>query len=111
MPQNRVLIIEDNPDAAEALVMLLRAAGHTVATAASGIEGLETAREFHPGVVVSDIRLPGALDGLELASRPKADPALRDALLVGLSGFAGPEQRGLALRAGFDHYLAKPVDP
>lgn len=111
MPGNRVLIVEDDPDAAQALAMLLRAAGHDVAIAASGGDGLDAARAFRPDVVISDVHLPGGLDGLEFARRIRSEPTLRDVLLVAMSGLVEAESRELGRRAGFDHYLAKPADP
>lgn len=111
MRASRVLVVEDNQDAAQALAMLLRASGHAVATASSGDEGLEAARSFRPDVVISDVRLPGGIDGFELARRIKSDPSLRDVLLVAMSGLTEPEPRESARSAGFDHYLAKPADP
>lgn len=111
MSGRRVLIIEDNPDAAEALAMMLRGAGHSVAVAASGLEGLAVARAFRPEVVVCDIRLPGELDGIQVARALRSQSAGRGAVLIGLSGLDEPSRRALAVEAGFDHYLVKPAEP
>jgi PAS domain S-box-containing protein len=103
----RVLIIEDNVDAAESLRELLELSGHEIAVAYSGPEGLERARGFKPEVVLCDIGLPG-MDGYEVARRLRADEALRETLLVALSGYALPEDVERARQAGFERHLAKP---
>jgi PAS domain S-box-containing protein len=105
----RVLVIEDNADAADSLREVLELSEHAVEIAASGPEGLEKARSFHPEVVLCDIGLP-LMDGFEVASRMRADPHLRSTLLVALSGYAGPEDVEKARAAGFDRHVAKPVD-
>jgi len=111
MTTRRVLIIEDNPDAADALAMLLRAAGHDVTTALSGEDGLERARHQSPDLVICDIRLTGGTDGLSVARRLRSDPATARTMLIALSGLSGPEERAGALAAGFDEFILKPADP
>ena len=105
----RVLVIEDNADAAETLKDALELSDHIVEVAGSGAEGLEMARGFAPDVVLCDIGLPG-MDGYEVAKAIRADPQLRSVWLVALSGYALPEDVERAKGAGFDRHLAKPPD-
>lgn len=107
----RILIIEDNEDAAESLRMLLDLTGHTVAVAHSGPEGVETARQFNPEVVLCDIGLPGGMNGYDVARVMRQDPVLRDVGLVALTGYGQEEDQALAREAGFDRHIVKPVDP
>jgi CheY-like chemotaxis protein len=108
--RRRVLIVEDNVDAAETLRDVLELDGHEVAVAFRGTDGLADARTLQPDVVLCDLGLPG-LDGYEVARALRADPACAGIFLVALSGYALPEDRQRALDAGFDRHLAKPVDP
>ncbi len=103
----RVLVIEDNEDAAESLKDALELFGHEVALAANGPAGLLQARAFSPDVVLCDIGLPG-MDGYAVAKAMREDPGLRGARLIALSGYALPEDVRKALAAGFDEHLAKP---
>ena len=103
----RVLIIEDNIDAANSLREALELGGHEVAVAYDGPDGLAKAREFRPEVVFCDIGLPG-MDGFEVARAFRADQALNAAFLVALSGYALPEDLQRASEAGFHRHLAKP---
>lgn len=105
----RVLIIEDNVDAAELLRDLLQLGDHTVALAFSGPDGLDCARSFRPDVVLCDIGLP-TMDGYAVAAAIRADPELADTCLIALSGYAQPEDIRRATTAGFDHHVAKPPD-
>jgi PAS domain S-box-containing protein len=103
----RVLVIEDNVDAAESLKDVLEFHEHTVELAFTGPEGIEKARAFQPDVVLCDIGLPG-MDGYEVARAMRADPALRGARLVALTGYAAPDDVAKSRDAGFDVHLAKP---
>jgi signal transduction histidine kinase/ActR/RegA family two-component response regulator len=105
-----VLVVEDNPDTAESLMMLLELLGHRVRVAPDGIAALELARANAPDVMLVDIGLPG-IDGYEVARRVRRDPALKDIVLVALTGYGRDEDKQTAARAGFDHHLVKPVDP
>jgi PAS domain S-box-containing protein len=103
----RVLIIEDNIDAAGSLKEALELDGHEVEVAYDGPEGLTKARAFQPEVVLCDIGLPG-MDGYEVARAFRADDALAGAFLVALTGYALPEDLQRAEDAGFERHLAKP---
>ncbi|WP_242334808.1 MULTISPECIES: ATP-binding protein [Anaeromyxobacter] len=104
----RVLVIEDNADAAEMLRDLLSGAAHEVAVAPDGRAGIALARATRPDLVLCDIGLP-LVDGYEVARALRGDPELATTLLVALSGYALPDDVEKAARAGFDRHLAKPV--
>jgi len=106
----RILVIEDNADAADSMTVLLRMAGHEVLLADTGSAGLELARELRPDVVLCDIGLPGGLDGYAVARALRADPALATTRLVAVTGYGRAEDQGRAREAGFDVHLTKPVD-
>ena len=109
-PRLRVLVVEDNADAAEMLAILLREDGDEVRLARDGVSGLSEARDFQPEVVLCDLGLPG-LSGFEVAARLHEQPECRGALLVALSGYGRDDDRRESQLAGFDHHLTKPVDP
>lgn len=106
----RVLVIEDNQDAAETLQMLLELAGHDAEVAYDGRTGIDAARAKRRDVVICDIGLPGSVDGYAVARALRADPGATPSLLVALSGYSQEEDRRLARDAGFDVHLAKPAD-
>ncbi|HEY2291497.1 MAG TPA: CheR family methyltransferase [Thermoanaerobaculia bacterium] len=106
----RCLVIEDNVDAAESLALLLQLSGHEAEVAFDGVSGVEKARSFHPDVVLCDIGLPGGLDGHGVARAFRADPELKFAFLIALTGYGQEEDRRRALEAGFDAHLTKPAD-
>ena len=108
-PARRILVVDDNADAALALSRLLEASGHTVFQAYDGPSSLKAASDHEPDVVLLDIGLPG-LDGYEVAKRMRQDPALSQVLLIALSGYCQEEDRQRSRNAGFDHHLAKPTD-
>ncbi|MGC4118005.1 MAG: PAS domain-containing protein [Myxococcales bacterium] len=105
----RVLVIEDNTDAAESLREALELDGHEVAVAAEGQDGVAKARALRPDVVICDIGLPG-MNGYEVARTLRADPAMQRTTLVALSGYAQPEDLERSRAAGFFRHLAKPPD-
>jgi signal transduction histidine kinase/ActR/RegA family two-component response regulator len=107
----RVLVVDDNRDAAESLAMVLELAGYEVRTAGDGERALAVAREFRPEAVLLDISMPGALDGYAVARRLRQDPGMEGALLVAITGYGTPEDVARARDAGFDSHLAKPADP
>jgi len=104
----RILVVDDNRDAAESLAALLRLEGHDAATAFDGHEALTAVRLLQPQVILLDIGLPG-MNGYEVAQRLRA--AGSPARLVALTGYGQPEDRERAQRAGFHQHLVKPVDP
>ena len=104
----RVLVVDDNLDAAEGLAMLLTLKGHQVSTAYDGQGALDRARELQPDVVLLDIGLP-RLDGFEVARRLREEHPRRRMLLVALTGYGQERDRLRAREAGFDHHLLKPV--
>jgi signal transduction histidine kinase/ActR/RegA family two-component response regulator len=106
----RVLAIEDNVDAADALAELLELWGYNARIAHSGQAGVAIAREFQPQVVIVDIGLPG-MDGYDVARRLREEDATANAILVALTGYGHNEDRARARTAGFDRHLTKPVDP
>jgi two-component system CheB/CheR fusion protein len=106
--KRRILLVDDNVDAVESLAMLLRAAGHDVATAYDAPSALRRIEECKPQLAVLDIGLPG-MDGYELAREIRARPHLRDVVLVALTGYGKLEDRRRSLEMGFDHHLVKPA--
>jgi len=107
----RVLVIEDNIDAADSMKTLLEVGGHEVTVAYTGPAGLEAAHRFRPEVVFCDIGLPSGLDGYGVARAMRADPTLNSAYLIALTGYGQEEDRRLAAAVGFNLHLVKPVDP
>jgi PAS domain S-box-containing protein len=105
----RVLIVEDNPDVAETLAMIVRAAGHAVWVEYAPLAALEAAQTIAPDVCLLDIGLP-EMNGYELAAQLRATPHGKAATLVAITGYGRAEDRAAALHAGFDHHLVKPVD-
>ena len=106
----RVLLIDDNADAAESLAQLLALSGHDARTAGDGVHGIELAQEFHPDVVFCDLGLPG-MNGYDVARELRSLPFGRDIVLAALTGFGQPSDREKTAEAGFDAHLVKPVDP
>jgi PAS domain S-box-containing protein len=107
---HRILVVEDNEDAADSLRLVLEMLGHDVALARSGEEGVEVAARFHPDVVLSDIGLEGGMSGYDLARALRASPDLRRARLVAVTGYGQADDRRRALEAGFDEHIVKPFD-
>ncbi len=109
-PPRRVLVVDDNVDAAESLAMLLRVGRHDVRTAQDGATALQVAEAFRPEVVLLDLGLP-RMDGFEVARRLREQEGVEKALLVALTGHGQEEDRRRSLEAGFDAHLVKPADP
>ncbi|HVI04220.1 MAG TPA: ATP-binding protein [Enhygromyxa sp.] len=105
--RRRILVIEDNVDAALSLKEALELSGHDVVVEHDGLAGIAMARAWRPEVVLCDIGLP-AMSGYEVAKALRSDPLLRDIFLIALTGYALPEDREKATQAGFDGHLAKP---
>lgn len=106
----RILVVDDNEDVADSLSMLLRMDGHEVRTEYRGANAVNTAAEFSPEVILSDIGMP-EIDGYEVARRLREEPRCAGATLIALTAWARPGDRELSREAGFDHHLAKPADP
>ncbi|HXS28828.1 MAG TPA: response regulator [Steroidobacteraceae bacterium] len=106
----RILVADDNHDAAQSLALMLSMDGHEVRTAGDGLEALREAEDFHPQLVVLDIGMP-KLDGYETARRLRERPWAAHTRLFALTGWGQEEDRERARRAGFDQHLVKPVDP
>ncbi len=107
--ERRILVVDDDVDAAEALGELLRDYGHDVATAHDGSQALEHARLHRPDVVLLDISMPD-MNGYDVAKRMRCELGLGEALIIALSGHGEDRHRHLARAAGFDHHVTKPVD-
>jgi CheY-like chemotaxis protein len=110
VPALRILIIEDNQDAAETLGDLLTLFGHQAEIAHSGAGGVDLARRRRPDLVLCDIGLPG-MDGYAVARELRADPRTAPIRLIALTGYGREADRDRAANAGFDLHLVKPVGP
>jgi CheY-like chemotaxis protein len=108
--RRRVLVVDDNADAAEMMAMLLELEGHDVRIAHDAESALTVAGEFTPDVGLFDIGLPDT-DGYELARRVRGDQRLVDMYLVAVTGWGQDEDRRRATEAGFDSHLTKPAAP
>jgi CheY-like chemotaxis protein len=108
--RRKVLLVEDNPDAAAALADLLELWGYQVVVAADSEAALEALEGFAPRILLVDIGLPG-MDGYELARRLRKHPPLARARFIALTGYGQEADRHRSAAAGFDHHLTKPVDP
>jgi signal transduction histidine kinase/ActR/RegA family two-component response regulator len=106
----RILVVEDNADAAATMRDFLELSGHEVELATSGADGIQVARLFHPEVVLCDLGLPG-MNGFEVAEELRRDPSTRSARLIAVTGYGRDEDRRRSKAAGFDLHLTKPVDP
>jgi len=106
----RILVVEDNEDAAATMRDFLELSGHEVELASSGSDGIQAARDFHPEVVLCDLGLPG-MDGYEVAAALRSDPETASARLIAVTGYGREEDRRKSKEAGFDIHLTKPVDP
>jgi len=102
----RVLVVDDNNDSAESLAIQLRMMGHVVATAHDGVEAIDRAATFQPGVVLLDLGLPG-LNGYQAMRRIRAGRT--GVMIVALTGWGNPEDLRRSAAAGFDAHLVKPV--
>jgi len=107
---SRVLIVDDNQDAANSMAMLVEALGGTARAAYDAISGLDALGEFQPDVVVMDIGMPG-IDGYEMCRRIRLRPSGRHIVVIALTGWGHPQDKQRALDVGFDAHLTKPVDP
>jgi len=106
----KVLVVEDNLDAAETVGALLTVFGHEVQIAHNVPDALKRAESFRPDVVLCDIGLPG-MSGYELAQAFRNSPTLRATYLIAMTGYGQEDDKRRALESGFDHHLTKPADP
>jgi CheY-like chemotaxis protein len=106
----RVLVVDDNRDAADSLAVLLRLHGHEVRVAYEGPAALAASAEFGPDLVLLDLGMPG-MDGYEVARRLRQSPAFAGRVLAALTGWGQEADRMRTREAGFDHHLVKPADP
>jgi PAS domain S-box-containing protein len=106
----RLLVVDDNQDAADSFAMLLRLQGHEVRVAHSGPAALEMTKDYAPDVAFLDIGMPG-MDGYEVARRIRQQPGLEEVVLAALTGWGQQEDRRRTAEAGFDHHLVKPPEP
>ncbi len=105
----RILVVDDNRDAADSLGTLLSMIGHEVYTAYDGLEAVGAAAAFQPDVVLLDIGLP-KLNGYEAARRIREQDGGPDVVLIALTGWGQEEDRRRSEEAGFDHHMTKPVE-
>ena len=108
-PSLRILVVDDNRDAADSLAMLLRATGNDIRTAYDGLDAVQVASEFRPEVVLLDIGLP-KIDGHEVAQRIRKEPWGRQMCLIAVTGWSDETDRARSRASGFNHHLVKPLD-
>jgi CheY-like chemotaxis protein len=109
-PQSRrVLVVDDNRDAADSLAMMLSLAGHETRTAYDGLEAVQAAAGFRPDVVLLDIGMP-KMNGYEAARHLRSQSWGKGMALIALTGWGQEDDKRRALEAGFDHHLTKPVE-
>jgi PAS domain S-box-containing protein len=109
-PRRRILVVDDNADAALTVGTLLRAWGHDVHTVFNGAAALEEARSFRPEIVLLDIGMPG-MSGYDVARELRAHPIDPGTIIVALTGYGRESDRERSFEAGFDYHLTKPPDP
>lgn len=106
----KVLVADDNRDAADTLAMLLEMNGHQVSVAHGGEAALQAANRDYPHAVILDIGMPD-VSGHEVARRIRAEAWGRDAFLVAVTGWGQDDDKARTSAAGFNHHLTKPIDP
>lgn len=106
----RILVIEDNLDSAEVLQTFLEIHGHEIIVKSTAAEGLESARQVAPDLIICDISLSGDLDGYDVATEIRRHDRFKSTFLVALSGYGRPEDKAKSKSAGFDKHLTKPTD-
>lgn len=107
--RRRVLIADDNQDAADSLAMLLRMEGHDVAVAGDGKQAVAMADSFRPEVALLDIGMP-QLSGYEVAQRIRQGPFGQEIILIAITGWGQSSDKARAAAAGFNHHLTKPIE-
>jgi CheY-like chemotaxis protein len=106
----KVLVVDDNRDAAISLSMLVEMLGHDVRTAHDGVEAVDMAGEFYPDLVLLDLGMP-RMDGYEACRRMREQPGGADMTVIAVTGWGQEEDRRKSQLAGFDRHLVKPVAP
>lgn len=106
----KILVVEDNAANLELARFLLTAAGHAVTVAQDGLRGLAAAQLELPDLIISDVRMPG-MDGYALIARLIDDSRLRGIPVIALTANSMPGDEEAVLRAGFDAYISKPIEP
>jgi CheY-like chemotaxis protein len=106
----RILVVEDNRDAADSLRLLLELYGYDVVVAYTGPAGVETAKQWRPEVVLCDIGLPG-LDGYGVVRELRRYPATARTRMIAVTGYGDAQDRERSQEAGFDAHLTKPANP
>ena len=109
VPSLRVLVVDDNVDAAESLALLLKANGHEVQAVYDGLTALEAARSYRPNLILLDIGLPG-MNGFDVAKKVREEVELGKVVLVAMTGYGQESDKQRSQQAGFDHHLVKPAD-
>jgi CheY-like chemotaxis protein len=105
----RILVVDDNADAAAALARILKLSGHTVEIVHDGAAALAAARRLRPELIFLDIGLPG-MDGFQIAESLTREPGLERMKVIAVTGSASEDDRRRLRDAGVDYYLVKPVD-
>ena len=106
----RILLIEDNKTNLELTEYLLKASGYSTLAAGNGEEGIRAAQKEHPDLIICDLQMP-VMNGYEVVRELKEDPLLRPIPIIALTALSMPGDRRNVLAAGFDGYMAKPIDP
>ena len=105
-----IVLIEDHPDNMELMAYLLEAAGYTYSCATDGAEGLQAIRRERPDLIICDLQMP-IVDGFEVLRQLRQDPSLHHTPIVAVTAQCMPGDRQKILRAGFDDYFSKPIEP
>src|SRR6185312_3261592 len=109
LPRQRILVVDDNKDAANSLAMLLNLRGHDAFVAYDGLEALEKTQRLAPDIILMDLGMP-RLDGVEAAKRLRAIPGGEKLKIMALTGWGAAQDRARTRAAGFDLHIVKPVD-
>jgi CheY-like chemotaxis protein len=108
--KRRILVADDNVDAATGLTRMLNNLQYETRTAHHGLQALKVASEFHPDIALLDIGMP-KLSGYEVAQRIREEAWGKDTILIAVTGWGQARDRSRSFEAGFNHHLVKPVDP
>ena len=109
LTKRRILVADDNPDAASSLGVLLEMMGHEVCIVHDGVKAVDGAATFRPDIILLDIGMP-QLNGYDACSRIREQPSNKDILIVALTGWSQDDKKQRSQQAGFDFHLIKPVE-